>query len=147
MEIKWRCESCGETFDECVKDYTEGGYRGEPHYSCPFCGSDYLEEMHQCELCGEWYPADELHGWVNELVCDKCMDEHTDIETVLDFAKGNVVEVEIPAIIADTYSEEEITEMLYKWFRENLTESEQLNMCKEEVSCNKSEFAEYLAMK
>jgi len=145
MDCKWHCERCGETLDELDKDYVNGGDIGEPHYTCPNCGSDDLEEMYQCKICGEWYLPDDLYGYADELVCNNCIDEHADIETVLDWSKDNVTEVEIPSIIADNYSEEEITDILFKWFRENLSKTEQLNICKEQVSCNKSEFAEYIA--
>ena len=146
-DIKWRCESCGEVFDEANKDYVNGGYRGEPHYTCPYCGSDELVDMFQCELCGEWFPGDEIYGHMGEMVCNDCIEKNTNEENVMDFSKENLVDVGIPEIIADNFSEDEITDILYKWFKDSLSEFEKLNIFKEEVACNKSEFAEYLNAK
>lgn len=147
QEYQWHCADCGEFFEVANKDYCDGGYLGEPHYTCPFCRSDELEEAYQCELCGEWVIADEIYGSIGEMVCMNCIEKHTTIDTVMDFSKQDLVEVDIPAIIADNFSEKEITDILYKWFKETLSVGEQMSICKEEVRCNYSEFAEFLVEK
>lgn len=64
------CERCQETFDfpNVETDFTSE-YFGRPVNHkigvCPYCGSEEIEEMDKCEVCGEWTdPGEEL--------CDNC---------------------------------------------------------------------------
>lgn len=56
------CKECGRVFDEedavIEKEYTgvhsEGFSEAVERCHCPKCGSDYVEEAHRCQFCGEW---------------------------------------------------------------------------------------------
>lgn len=76
--MKLFCKDCGEIFDESevvvVHDdpSPEGVSLAPGHYdidTCPWCGSDWLEEAYQCECCGKW------HYGENERFCFDCLPE------------------------------------------------------------------------
>lgn len=144
-DIMWRCDKCGETCttQDLHKDFIDGGYRGEPHYTCPICGSEYVDEVYQCELCGEWFYGDEIHGSMGEMACDKCIEEHKTAEEVVDFASEDLVEVELSGLLAFAFDEDDINELLKREFMK-LPKDEQKKYIDDYIFWNKSEFAEYL---
>ena len=77
--LKYKCDHCVREFEEPdIITETHGMTDGscEKIGVCPYC-KGYFEEMHKCEICGEWYTEDELTSGV----CDECIYEHsTDIE-------------------------------------------------------------------
>ena len=145
---KCYCDDCKEIFDwsDARKDFTGGGDRGELHYSCPYCGSDYLEDAYLCELCGGWFPSDNISGSVGNMVCDDCIEKHTTPEEVVDFAETNDhTEIELNGLLAFVYDAGDINELLKQEFLK-LPKSEQMNYINDYMDCNKAEFAEYLTM-
>lgn len=144
-ETMWKCERCGEicSTQELKKDYIDGGYRGEPHYTCPCCGSEYVEEVYQCELCGEWFFSDEIFGSIGEMACKSCIEKHKKAEEVLDFADDDHVDVELNGLLAFAFEEDEINEILKREFLK-LPKSQQRDIIDDYVSDTRSEFAEYL---
>ena len=145
--VKWFCEDCQQVWslDELDKDYCDGGYRGEPHYTCPDCGSDELTEAYQCEMCGEWFVYEYIHGSAGQMVCDKCLEEHMTADEVLDFAEEDRTEIELNGLLAFAFDEGDINEMLKTAFL-RLPKSEQEQYIKDYIEDTKSEFAEYLTM-
>ena len=74
------CQNCGAEFerpDRCREDI--GEYMGrtayEDFYVCPSCGSDDVDEMMKCELCGEYVPAHKMAAGVRRDVCEECCRE------------------------------------------------------------------------
>lgn len=71
----YRCANCHEIFDEPDENYFEltridGQRIIAKDYNCPFCKSDAIEEVHQCNGCGEYVSEDEW--WVDGGLCDEC---------------------------------------------------------------------------
>ena len=71
------CRDCNTEFERPkeVKDkHSElngmGGVTYETFCVCPNCGSDWIEEMEKCEMCGEWSVDLELFGRTD--ICDEC---------------------------------------------------------------------------
>ena len=143
--MKWKCENCGEILSQqdVNKDYTDGGYRGEPHYTCPHCGSDELNEAYQCEICGEWFGCDEINGSVGQMVCDECMEKKATADNVVDFGFGGGVDVELNEFLATVFSAGEINDLLIEAFR-NMPEKDQREKISDYIDDNKTGFAEFL---
>jgi predicted amidophosphoribosyltransferase len=70
----YKCSSCGEIFEEPEIVSEKVGEIGcqsayQDYEVCPNCGEDgYFEEIHQCEMCGEY--ADLEDGF-----CEDCIDK------------------------------------------------------------------------
>ena len=47
------CNTCNMSFDEPRANRCGGGDIGEVWFTCPYCGSDDIEERGTCILCGE----------------------------------------------------------------------------------------------
>lgn len=89
----WYCENCKEEFENPIeKEITFEEYYGVDHLFqdshktkimvCPCCGSDgTLEEMRECDYCGEWTREDDLEdteGAVNGgigYLCPQCIQD------------------------------------------------------------------------
>lgn len=139
------CSKCHEIFEyEDLKvDYTEGGYYGELHYSCPYCGNDELDEVEQCARCGKHLLPEELHGTVGSLMCDDCIDEVADVRTVLEYGYDNSTEVDgINGLFAYVYSAGEINDILLAHFTQ-MSEEKQNKWVSMYVGDDKSEFADW----
>lgn len=65
------CQECKEEFEEPNKERkTFESYYGVDHLfnsshdfileTCPFCGSDAIEEMKKCDRCDEWNKEEDL---------------------------------------------------------------------------------------
>lgn len=71
------CERCQETFDfpNVETDFTSEYFGAIVNHKigvCPYCGSDEIDEMDKCDICGEWIaPGEEL--------CENCHDLIRDI--------------------------------------------------------------------
>lgn len=145
-EIKWKCDDCGtvSSLKELNRDTINGGYPGEPHYTCPVCGSDYLEEAYQCNICGEWFPCDEVHGSVGQMACDDCLNEGITLENVNEFSDECPADIELSGIWSYVWDEDDINELLWKYFKK-MPKDEQMKYLKEYVEDNKTEFGEFLA--
>ena len=146
-----QCNKCKEIFDsdDLKLDYTEGGYRGEPHYSCPYCGDDQWDYVEQCTRCGKYFSMDsmdcQLHGTSGSMMCEDCIDEVADVRTVVDFgsSENQLVEVdEINGLFAFVYSPEEINDILLACFTQ-LPEHLQKKWTKEYIQQDLNEFADW----
>ena len=146
-----QCNKCKEIFDsdDLKLDYTEGGYRGEPHYSCPYCGDDQWDYEEQCTRCGKYYSMDsmdcQIHGTSGSMMCEDCIDEVADVRTVVDFgsSENQLVEVdEINGLFAFVYSPEEINDILLACFTQ-LPEHLQKKWTKEYIQQDLNEFADW----
>ena len=87
--MMFRCESCGNLFEEGEQAVWEElhGLDSPPYEKfsgCPVCKGDY-EEVHQCKKCGEWRYDDELYdGW-----CEKCLRESINYDTFFEYCEAN----------------------------------------------------------
>ncbi len=70
------CKDCGERIEESdlrqivmnrVDGFTEYGTED----TCRECGSQELVEADCCQICGEWFPADQL----TDRICPECNEE------------------------------------------------------------------------
>ena len=71
------CNDCECEFEEPKEErehHSElngmGGITWESFFVCPNCGSDWIEEMTKCDLCGEWSRETKIFGRPD--VCDEC---------------------------------------------------------------------------
>lgn len=71
------CRDCGERIEESdlrrivmnrVDGFTEYGTEN----TCRECGSQELVEAGRCQICGEWFPADQL----TDRICPGCYAEN-----------------------------------------------------------------------
>ena len=138
-----KCEKCGEIFanDEVAKDYCDGGYRGEPHESCPYCGCDDLIDVEQCSICGKW--VERSYGCMGHEVCEDCLLDNMDVRTVCDFGEQHPEDVEISGLFASVYSKEEINDILLADFMK-LPEQKQMEFCKNFAEDDRNQFAEFI---
>ena len=87
--MMYRCESCGNLFEEGEQAVWEErhGLDSPPYETrsgCPVCKGDY-EEVYQCKKCGDWHSEDELYdGW-----CEKCLRESINYDTFFEYCEAN----------------------------------------------------------
>lgn len=72
----YKCASCGMVFEETVKlkfplCRIDGQQYYDPDYVCPFCGSDDIDYVEECEKCGEYFYEDELAD-DERVICKEC---------------------------------------------------------------------------
>lgn len=86
----YKCNNCEAKFefpDErqiCFEEYYGVSHLMDGRtyintYMCPECGDDDMEELEQCNLCGEWF--NELHDTTEMInggcgyVCEQCLED------------------------------------------------------------------------
>lgn len=138
-----KCLECGYVFNEGeeleVVDHV-GDFWKDPAYQvyhcCPKCGGGF-EELERCEICGEEHSADEL-AWG---VCSDCLESAT-LEEYLAINGDGKSEISINAILAYSFSESEIEEILLRELR--LANEIKPVSCLDYINQDKSWFAERL---
>jgi len=146
------CTKCGEVHEvsDLNKDYTDGGYHGEPHVTCPNCGSEDLEYAEQCTCCGKWvsdesYPR-QLFGYEGHQLCKECFDEQaSDVRQVIEYGDidRNKADVkDLNGFLAYVYSPEEIENILMRDFVQ-MSERDQKRWAAEYAACDEDDFADY----
>lgn len=87
----FKCESCGNTFDEPGLDYERhyelDGAPKEYYSSCPTCGSGDIAEGGACPLCG---------GFTEGSYCEEC--EESLRERFTEILKAEFTEEELLAL-------------------------------------------------
>lgn len=139
--MRYQCHECDRQFEEPdIITETHGMTDGscEKIGVCPYC-KGYFEEMHKCEICGEWYTEDELTSGV----CDECIYEHsTDIELCHKLGEEAEETIKINGFIASVFTEEQINEILWNRIKEI---NRMVNIsCYDFIDSDKSWFAEKL---
>ena len=139
--LKYKCDHCVREFEEPdiiteAHGITDGSC--EKIGVCPYC-KGYFEEMHKCEICGEYFTEDELSGGV----CDECIYEHsTDIELCHKLGEEAEETIKINGFIASVFTEEQINEILWNRIKEI---NRMVNIsCYDFIDSDKSWFAEKL---
>jgi hypothetical protein len=98
------CGDCRSTFEEPIVTTEQiGEFWGTPaygkFYSCPYCGSEAVEEARECVICGEPIESesnycDSCLGFVNEAVSDFISEVskylNTDHNTALELILANL---------------------------------------------------------
>ena len=88
----WYCDTCRNEFDEperkkeCFEDFYEVSnlFYGRNYFDalvCPHCGNDDIEEMRECEKCGEYCRECDLldtEGLPGGGIGDLCIDCYRD---------------------------------------------------------------------
>lgn len=70
----WRCVDCEAEFEEAAAYIEKHGWESPPYEKwqcCPFCGSQDLEQLHLCSLCGESKPYHKMSD-SDDAVCETC---------------------------------------------------------------------------
>ena len=144
-----RCNKCGEVFDsdDLKVDYIEGGYKGETHYSCPYCDDDRWEYVEQCSRCGRYFSLDalecEIHGTTGSMMCDDCIDEVADARTVVEYGDYDNTSVDgINGLFAYMYGSGEINDILMAHFTQ-LPEEMQKEWIRKYIADDKANFADW----
>lgn len=76
----YKCFHCEEVFDEPeTSRYELCRIDGVPYYGndhvCPCCGSTDIDEVHQCDVCGGYFPEHEIDtDDEGHDVCPDCFD-------------------------------------------------------------------------
>lgn len=71
------CQNCGAEFERPARcREAVGEYMGRTAYedfeACPNCGSEEIDEMKKCEICGEHVPEHKMAACVTRDVCEDC---------------------------------------------------------------------------
>ena len=106
------CRECGEVFSQAdIKRVRHSD--GDAWDECPYCGSDELDDVEQCVVCGRWVaPEDIYHG-----VCKDClMDKAEDARLVCEFGAEYKQPVKVNAIYEKAFSDTQIDMILQKAF-------------------------------
>lgn len=74
------CQNCGTEFERPDRRREAvGEYMGRTAYqdfdACPSCGSEEIDEMKKCEICGEHVPKHKMASCVTRDVCEDCCRE------------------------------------------------------------------------
>lgn len=97
----YRCRECGHIFEELADIHKDGGcyeadygvyfdfpdhhyYPSVDYKGCPNCEAfeDDIEEVVECDSCGEYYPQDDLYdttGCINGgigFICEQCWEDN-----------------------------------------------------------------------
>lgn len=83
---------------------------------CSNCGSDELEEVGQCDVCGEyfegtWGTPDELYGF-NGCVCGECLKKFVDIQVAIKYGDKDKSSMEISEFFWRLFDKDEIHDIL-----------------------------------
>ncbi len=83
----YKCNNCGAVCTEPDTIYDSVPY-GSTYVDypsgdkCPSCGSDDIEEVEECKMCGEW-------AAVEYDLCQNCIDDiHQQVKRITDNLKG-----------------------------------------------------------
>lgn len=101
----WKCDRCGETFDETEivtkrsgyhSDYIgHGGDYWEEEGHCPYCGSEDIDEAKKCDLCGDYGFSDDFVYYDDFSVCPDCNDKlHGIAKAVVEDTTGEFEEID-----------------------------------------------------
>ena len=139
---KVKCCNCGWIGDESdlIKDYCDGGYRGEPHETCPNCGDDDIGEVTECRGCGEY--SDETYGTYGWELCEDCLNKLINTRTVAEYGEEHPEDVEISGLWAKVYTQDEINQILMADFMK-LPDSKQYEYCKMYVDDDPHDYADW----
>ena len=137
--FRYQCHECDRRFEEPDIVIETHGLDSPPYEEigvCPYC-KGWFEEMHRCEICGEYFTEDELTGGV----CDECVYEKaTDIEFCYNLETEETIKIN--GFIASVFTEEQINEILWNRIKEI---NRIVNVsCYDFIDSDKSWFAEQL---
>ena len=138
-----KCKKCGCLFEEGEEKVIieKHGLDCPPYEEirvCPECGGDY-EEAVECEICGEHYLEDELHGGV----CDCCIKEKTnDADFCYKISKREKEPVKLNCFLTCMFTPAEIEEVLLKQLKEE--EKHSPIDCSKFINFNKDWFGEQM---
>lgn len=141
MRLTIKCDQCHEvmTEDDLKVDYREGGDIGEPHWSCPYCGCDSWTYVRECVRCGEY--SEDTYGTAGSELCDKCIDELADEETVIEYGQDEQTETKVNGFLAYVFYGD-IDEILKSEFMK-LPKQKRKEYLKGYVDCDKSDFSDW----
>ena len=137
--MRYQCHECDRRFEKPDIVIETHGLDSPPYEEigvCPYC-KGWFEEMHRCEICGEYFTEDELTGGV----CDECVYEKaTDIEFCYNLETEETIKIN--GFIASVFTEEQINEILWNRIKEI---NRMVNIsCYDFIDSDKSWFAEKL---
>ena len=140
---KAKCFKCGWIGDwsDLNKDYCDGGYRGEPHETCPNCGDDDIGEVIECRSCGGCF--EDVYGSNGLEICEDCLNKLINTRTVAEYGEEHPEDVEISGLWAKVYTQDEINQILMADFMK-LPDSKQYEYCKMYVDDDPHEFADWV---
>lgn len=140
---KAKCYKCGWIGDwsDLNKDYCDGGYRGEPHETCPNCGDDDIGEVTECRSCGECF--EDTYGSNGWELCEDCLDKLINTRTVAEYGEEHSAEVEISGLWAWVYTPDQINHILMADFVKS-SDDWQTRLCKEYVMDDPNCFADWV---
>lgn len=119
----WCCAKCGDTFKHPYYDEKAEDYKS------PCCCSCDFDEAVKCEICGEYFSEDKLHGGA----CDDCITEKTtDYDFLFEVESEDIRSVMLPNILIEVLGENEIVTVLQQYVKENkINCSEYINKYKD----------------
>lgn len=135
------CADCKSIFGESeIKRVRHSD--GDAWDECPNCGSDQIDDVEECYLCGEWHKPDELH---NE-VCDDCIAmEASNVWQMLEYSRCycTAEEVLVSPLFLKAFTPSQINDLLESAFTQ-LSEAEQKKACEQLATDDPYHFSEYL---
>lgn len=112
---------------------------GDAWCECPYCGSDALDDVEQCDWCGEYRePRDMYNG-----LCIDCLETQAeDIVQMMAYGEARQYEADINALYWKAF-EGRINDILANAFME-LPREEQLKAAKDLASDDYYDFADFV---
>lgn len=107
--MKWACNKCEHEFDAAPGEGRGGFFSFESPY-CPKCGSDDVDQLAECDLCGTYWRTDRLQGYGKMFVCPGCkavfhVAMTSAINQVKSYSRGRRTAKEIRQALADYLDE------------------------------------------
>lgn len=114
--FRYECHVCGRKFE--TPDFVEEkhGLDSPPYEKmavCPYCHG-YFEEMHKCEICGEYFCEDEIEWGV----CHGCIEKNLTVDNCYRWGEDCKEKIEINGFLRAVYSDIDIERLLLKNFKD-----------------------------
>lgn len=109
-----KCINCGSLLEEEDLKTEIDRDTLEPYGFCPFCDSDEIIEVKECDECGCYFSEEGLHGYDHQ-VCIGCISKR---RHDLDFCKAvgdeEQDQVSLNGFLLEMFDEDEIEEILLR---------------------------------
>lgn len=113
-----KCYMCGQIFEDDLLDEIIDRDTRETFGVCPYCGSDEIETVKECAVCGEYFQEDELHG-SRRSVCLGCVAKRRhDVDFCKAVGDEEQVQVFANSFLLNMFDDNEIEEILLRELHE-----------------------------
>lgn len=142
-KTEYICLHCGHTFTEPTNRYNRRWSDSDDREPCcPNCGSEDIEEVIVCRICGEAHREEDMVGTMGQ-VCKECFDKSVTFGNALRYGAERKEAVLLHGFLTWCFSEDEIESILLKNLQEQSPEWRK-RMTEEYLTDDRYDFAEFL---